>query len=374
MSREGALWIGGLEAYMDEGFLQSSLEQMGEHNVVSIKVMKNKFTGEPASYGFINFDNDNHALTAMHKLNGKVIPNTNPPIRFKLNHQSTRLVPGEKDCSIWVGDLTPDVDDLALYKFFAQRFNTCRTAKVVLDNAGFSKGYGFIRFGDEKEQQTALASMMGASGLGMKPIRVSIAVAKNKPGGGHDSAINPTTASAIASMVTGGNHAAAAAAAAAAANPHHAHRGGHHHGGQQGANDYSQYWQYYQNWSQYAAWNQYSQQQQQQQYPGGYGSYEGGPGGGSGYDPNAATQGGSGGAYNAYPGYQQKQDQTTVIETSKNILEGDDFELVEHTTPMDVEIANKKFLARSEDFWDALENSAWWEQKGEEDSKIMNGQ
>ena len=45
---------------------------------------------------------------------------------------------------------------------------------VVLDNAGFSKGYGFIRFGDEKEQQTALASMMGASGLGMKPIRVRV--------------------------------------------------------------------------------------------------------------------------------------------------------------------------------------------------------
>ena len=45
---------------------------------------------------------------------------------------------------------------------------------VVLDTAGFSKGYGFIRFGCEKEQQTALASMMGASGLGMKPIRVSL--------------------------------------------------------------------------------------------------------------------------------------------------------------------------------------------------------
>ena len=45
---------------------------------------------------------------------------------------------------------------------------------VVLDNNGFSKGYGFIRFGDEKEQQTALASMMGVSGLGAKPIRVII--------------------------------------------------------------------------------------------------------------------------------------------------------------------------------------------------------
>lgn len=44
---------------------------------------------------------------------------------------------------------------------------------VVLDNNGYSKGYGFIRFGCEKEQQTALASMMGVSGLGSKPIRVS---------------------------------------------------------------------------------------------------------------------------------------------------------------------------------------------------------
>lgn len=51
------------------------------------------------------------------------------PARFKLNHQSTRLVPGERDCSIWVGDLTPEVDDLELFKFFAARFDTVRTAK-----------------------------------------------------------------------------------------------------------------------------------------------------------------------------------------------------------------------------------------------------
>ena len=63
---------------MDEAFLKSALQQVGEYNVISIKVMKNKFTNEPASYGFINFDNDNHALTAMHKLNGKIVPNTNP--------------------------------------------------------------------------------------------------------------------------------------------------------------------------------------------------------------------------------------------------------------------------------------------------------
>ena len=41
-------------------------------------MIKNKFTGEPASYGFINFDNDPAALMAMHKLNGKIIPNSQP--------------------------------------------------------------------------------------------------------------------------------------------------------------------------------------------------------------------------------------------------------------------------------------------------------
>ena len=41
-------------------------------------MIKNKFTGEPASYGFINFDSDPSALMAMHKLNGKIIPSSQP--------------------------------------------------------------------------------------------------------------------------------------------------------------------------------------------------------------------------------------------------------------------------------------------------------
>jgi len=325
---------------MDEAFLQSALAKMGENMVVSIKVMKNKFTGEPASYGFINFNSDHHALVAMHRLNGKIIPTSNPPVRFKLNHQSTRLMPGERDHSIWVGDLTPDVDDLELFKFFAARFNTVRTAKVVLDNNGFSKGYGFIRFGDEKEQQNALASMMGVSGLGAKPIRTSLAVAKNKQSS-VASSIEPSTASAIASMVTGGNHAAAAAAAAAAGQGYPASQPDYN----------SQYWQYYQNWSQYAAWSQYSQQ-----YPG----YTAQP-------PPAPPQ----------PPPEKEKDKSRGSSVGKDkstengyvggyginwnrLLEGGDFELVEHSPPMDIDLVNKKYLSRSEEFWDSLHSSGWW--------------
>jgi hypothetical protein len=191
--RVGALWIGGLEPYMDENFLQNAMGLMGEQNVVSIKVMSNKFTGEPAGYGFVNFDSDQTAIVAMHRLGGKIIPNSNPPIRFKLNHNSTRLQQGEVDTSIWVGDLTPEVDDYALYRFFIGRYTSVRCAKVVLDETGFSKGYGFVRFGLEQEQQHALSNMTGELGLGSKPIKVSMANQKNR-GDGMGGGVSPPSA------------------------------------------------------------------------------------------------------------------------------------------------------------------------------------
>jgi len=62
---------------MDDNFLIKALQQMGEQPE-SVKVIKNKFTGEHAQYGFINFGSDQKALMAMHKLNNKIIPGSNP--------------------------------------------------------------------------------------------------------------------------------------------------------------------------------------------------------------------------------------------------------------------------------------------------------
>lgn len=41
--------------------------------------------------------------------------------------------------SLFVGDLTPDVDDGMLYEFFVKVYPSCRGGKVVLDQAGVSK-------------------------------------------------------------------------------------------------------------------------------------------------------------------------------------------------------------------------------------------
>ncbi|KAG8237600.1 hypothetical protein J437_LFUL012399 [Ladona fulva] len=172
------LWMGGLESYMNETFVKTAFQKLGEEPQ-SVKIMRNKFSGEPAGYCFVHFITDEAALNAMHKLNGKIIPNSNPPIRFKLNHASTTgRPPQDREFSLWVGDLSSDVDDYTLYRTFASRYQSIRTAKVILDASGFSKGYGFIRFANEEEQKRCLTEMNGHTGLGTKAIKISNAVPK----------------------------------------------------------------------------------------------------------------------------------------------------------------------------------------------------
>jgi len=48
----------------------------------------------------------------------------------------------------------------------------------VLDNTGKSRGYGFVRFTNEADQQRALIEMQGYSGINGKPLRISLATPK----------------------------------------------------------------------------------------------------------------------------------------------------------------------------------------------------
>jgi len=125
--------------------------------------------------------------------------------------------------------------------------------QVVLDEHGTSKGFGFIRFGNEQEQQTAMTSMMGLSGLGGKPIKVSAAVQKDKKNnydsnsGGMDMPVHLQQA--VAQSVIGGSSSSTSYGSSSSSTSEY-----------NSAEYYSQYSQY---WSQYAAWQHYHQQWQQ---------------------------------------------------------------------------------------------------------------
>jgi len=270
--------------------------------------MKNKFSGEPAGYCFVSFVTDDAAQLAMHKLNGKPIPGTNPIVRFKLNSATTsqnKALLADREFSVWVGDLSSDVDDYNLYRVFSAKYQSIKTAKVIMDDSGFSRGYGFVKFGLEEEQKSALYEMNGYIGLGSKALKICSAVPKPKDGQA-PSPVQPSATSIV----------------------------------QQAYDQYSQYY------------DQYSQYYYQQ----GGTTYQYDPSQAGQVDPSAYYSQQQAAAAVAIP----PAAQYGVSHSYNNKYEHDDeYSLVEHKVQVDVDKLNRETVDMDRNFYDSLESSKW---------------
>ncbi|KAK4491721.1 hypothetical protein RD792_002490, partial [Penstemon davidsonii] len=174
------LWIGDLQYWMDEIYLTSSLVHTGE--LLSAKVIRNKQTGQPEGYGFLEFRTRTAADNILQTYNGTMMPNSEQT--YRLNWAS--LGSGDKrtddgpEHTVFVGDLAADVTDYILQETFKAVYSSVKGAKVVTDRTtGRSKGYGFVKFGDEREQQRAMTEMNGVL-CSTRPMRIGPA-ANKKP-------------------------------------------------------------------------------------------------------------------------------------------------------------------------------------------------
>ncbi|EKM79821.1 hypothetical protein AGABI1DRAFT_57019, partial [Agaricus bisporus var. burnettii JB137-S8] len=167
-------------------------------------------TGQQANnpgYCFLTFSTPAQASTVFAQVNnsGKggtmTMPNSSKP--FVLSW-APAITPNnsqqyQKEYSIFVGDLAPETsnsDLVAVFRNpvlglrndrepkFIRPFLSCKSAKIMLDPlTGVSRGYGFVRFSDEADQQRALIEMHGLYCLS-RPMRISPATAKFKPASG----------------------------------------------------------------------------------------------------------------------------------------------------------------------------------------------
>ncbi|KXJ11213.1 tRNA selenocysteine 1-associated protein 1 isoform X2 [Exaiptasia diaphana] len=304
------LWMGDLDTYMDEAFVTNAFAAMGE-TIVSVKIIKNRTTGAPAGYCFVDFSDSNSAQRALTKLNGLPVTGSNPIKRYKLNWATygkdlTNLGP---EFSIFVGDLTPEVTDVELQDFFQKKFSSCKAAKVVLDASGNSRGYGFVRFFDEREHKRAMTEMQGAVGCGGKPIRVSAATPK-KPQPANSTAQTYGTTPSL-------------------------------------TNQYNSYAQQYQQYQQYVqAWQGYHYQQYYQQYQ----------------------------QYPQYMYDYQQQTNTTqgqTYEQDASVVHGVDTSVEDPNEPIDIGAENKQLIDTDNELYYELENSRWPSVDSVQSSKLV---
>ncbi|XP_042903848.1 tRNA selenocysteine 1-associated protein 1 [Parasteatoda tepidariorum] len=301
MNRRSTVWIGDLDSNIDEDFLVEAFRILGEP-ICSVKIIRK--STESVCYGFLEFPDEESAQRVLHRYNGKLIPNSSSR-RFKLNHanHSKDSPSSATHYSLFVGDLSPEVDDLTLFDAFLAHYKTVKLAKVIYDNYGVSKGYGFVHFASKSEYEAALIEMQNTH-IGSKSVRVSTAQQK---GGSSSSA--PSTEE------------------------------------QQWQQQYPGY--DYQSY--YAAWQNYQQQNPYYAYDQRYGAYAGAyqyPQQYSYSDPQqvAATDGTAA---------------TTTAQYAEAAYEVIENAIEEHDEPLDVDQVNQEFMQRNEEVYTALDDSRW---------------
>ncbi|KAF7634446.1 RRM domain-containing protein, partial [Meloidogyne graminicola] len=142
--------MGDLCPEWDAGYIREAFGQYGK-DISNVKMK--------ATYCFVEFTDEESARTALLDVNGKPFPN-DPSGRARFNlafansphHMSVEY-------NLFVNNLSPDVDDVSLFRLFGERYRSCRGAKVYRNEEGYSKEQGFVRFTSETDQQKALVEM-----------------------------------------------------------------------------------------------------------------------------------------------------------------------------------------------------------------------
>lgn len=167
------LWIGNVEAWMDEAYLAQTFMHIGR--IANLKVVRDCSRKSPTGFAFMELSSQEEALTLLERLNGEPFIGVDGH-RFRVSWATHGI--GEHrgaesfQASLYVGNLDFSIADVHLFKAFAKRFDSVAAAKVIVDPVtGNSRGYGFVRFTEPEHIEVALAQMQGLM-VGAKPIRL----------------------------------------------------------------------------------------------------------------------------------------------------------------------------------------------------------
>ncbi|KAG6403795.1 hypothetical protein SASPL_136027 [Salvia splendens] len=182
------LYVKNLDTEISEEVLEEKFSQFGKFASLIISRDEN---GASRGFGFVNFDKAENAKSAVEALNGSQLGSKvlyvaraqkkserEEMLRRQFEEKRKEQILKYHASNVYVKNIDDDISDDELRLHFSQ-CGTITPAKIMRDEKGLSRGYGFVCFSTPEEANKAVYTFHGLI-LRRKPLYVAIAQRKEE--------------------------------------------------------------------------------------------------------------------------------------------------------------------------------------------------